>query len=168
MCSCFLYLLYNTIYVVNTIEKCIADVRNWIVWNQLFINNAAARLICRLPKYCHRDITISHVVKDLHWLLMINRVIFKIILLVFKVLHGRAPSYLENPIRVRPEERYHLRNKYQLLVPKTKCKTFGDKAFFKSGPVMWNSGAHKIRQITNIQKFKNEELKILLFGLAYQ
>ena len=35
-------MLYNTIYVVNTIEKCIVDVRNWMVSNQLFINNAGA------------------------------------------------------------------------------------------------------------------------------
>lgn len=80
--------------------------------------NAAARLICPLPKYYH----ISPVLKDLHWLPIKYRVIFKITLLVFKVLHGLAPSYLENLIRVKPEGRYHLRNKDQLLVPKTKCK----------------------------------------------
>ena len=107
-------------------------------------------------------------VKDFHGLLMKNRAIFKIILLVFKVLHGRAPSYLENPIRVKPEGCYHLRNKDRLLVPKTKYKTSGDKAFFKSVPVLWNSLADNIRQLTNIHKFKNEELKTLLFGLAYQ
>ena len=74
---------------------------------------------------------LSHIIK--------YRVIFKITLLVFKVLRGLAPSYLENRIRVKPEGRYHLRNKDQLLVPKTKCKVFGDRAFFKSGPVLWNS-----------------------------
>lgn len=125
--------------------------------------NAAARLICRLPKYYH----ISPVLKDLHWLPIKYRVIFKITLLVFKVPHGLAPSYLEDLIRVKPEGRYHLRNKDQLLVPKTKCKTFGDRAFFKSGPVLWNSLPDNIRQISNIQKFKNE-LKTFLVRLAYQ
>ena len=126
--------------------------------------NAAARLMCRLPKYC----PISPVLKDLHWLPIKYRVIFKITLLVFKVLHEcLAPSFLENLIRVKPEGRYHLRNKDQLLVPKTKCKTFGDRAFFKFGPVLWNSLPNNIRQITNIQKFK-KQLKTLLFRLAYQ
>ena len=125
--------------------------------------NAAARLICHLPKYYH----ISPVLKDLHWLPIKYRVIFKITLLVFKVLHGLAPSYLENLIRVKPEGCYHLRNKDQLLVPKTKCKTFGDRAFFKSGPVLWKSLPDNIRQISNIQKFK-KELKTFLFRLAYQ
>ena len=124
---------------------------------------AAVRLICRLPKYYH----ISPVLKDLHWLPIKYRVIFKITLLVFRVLHGLAPSYLKNLIRVKPEGRYQFRNKNQLLVPKTKCKTFGDRVFFKSGPVVWNSLPHNIRQISNIQKFK-KELKTFLFRLAYQ
>ena len=106
-------------------------------------------------------------VKDLHWLPIKYRVMFKITLLVLKVLHGLAPSYLENLIRVKPEGRYHLRNKDQLLVPKTKYETFGERAFFKSGPVQWNSLPDNIRQITNIQKFK-KELKTFLFRLVYQ
>ena len=90
-----------------------------------------------------------------------------ITLLVFKVLHGLAPSYLENMIRVKPEGLYHLRNKDQFLVPKTKCKVFGDRAFFKSGPVWWNSLPDNTRQMSNIQKFK-KDLKTFLFRLAYQ
>ena len=70
-------------------------------------------------------------VKDLHWLPIKYRVMFKITLLVFKVLHCLTPSYLENLIRVKPEGRYLLRNKDQLLVPKTKRKTFGDRALFQ-------------------------------------
>ena len=92
--------------------------------------NAAAQLICRLPKYCH----ITPVLKDLHWLPIKYRVIFKITLPVFKVVHGLAPSYLETLIRVKPEGHNLLRNKDHLLVPTDKCKTFGDRAFFKSGP----------------------------------
>ena len=56
--------------------------------------NAAARLICCLPKYYH----ISPVLYDLQWLPIKYRVIFKITLPVLKVLHGLAPSYLEDMI----------------------------------------------------------------------
>ena len=114
--------------------------------------NAAARLICRLPKYYH----ISPVLKDLHWLPIKYPVIFKITLLVFKVLHGLAPSYVENLIRVKPKGRYHLRKKDQLLVQ-----------IFKSGPVLWKRLPVNIREISNIQKVK-QELKTFLFRLAYQ
>ena len=109
--------------------------------------NAAAQLICHLPKHYY----VSPVLKDLHWLPMKYRVIFRITLPVFKVLHGLVPSYLENLIRVKPEGRYHLGSKDQLLV---KCKTFGDRAFFTSGPVLWNSCPDNIRQMTNIENFK--------------
>jgi len=50
--------------------------------------NAAARVVCQLPKYCH----ITPVLKHLHWLPVKYRVTFKIVLLVFKVLHGLAPA----------------------------------------------------------------------------
>ena len=122
--------------------------------------NAAAWLICRLPKYYN----ISPVLKYLHWLPIKYRVIFKITLLVFKVLHGLALSYLENLIRVKPEGRYHLRNKDQLLVPKTKCKTFGDRAFFKSGPVLYNSLPDTIRQINTVT-YKNLKKNLKHFYL---
>ena len=49
--------------------------------------NAAARVVYHLAKYNH----ISPVLKELHWLLVKYRVIFKIILLVFNDLHGMAP-----------------------------------------------------------------------------
>ena len=112
--------------------------------------NAAARLVCRLPKYCH----ITPVLKDLHWLPVRYRIIFKIILLVFKTLHGLAPIYLKELIHVKPEGHYRLRKSEQLLVPITKCKTFGDRAFSKSGPVLWNSLPKHLTEITDIENFK--------------
>ena len=54
----------------------------------------------------------------------------------------------------------------QLVVPKTRCKTFGDRAFSKAGPVLWNSLPEKIKKINLKDKFK-KELKTFLFKLAY-
>ena len=48
-------------------------------------------------------------------------------------LRGYAATRLRGYMAT--EGRYHLRNKDQLLVPKTKYKTFGERDFFKSGPV---------------------------------
>ena len=88
--------------------------------------------------------------------------IFKIALLVFKVLHGLAPSYLENLVRVKPEGRYHLRYKDQLLVPNAKHLKTG---LSSHRACTVDSLPDNIRQITNIQKFK-KELKTFLFRLA--
>ena len=98
--------------------------------------NAAAHFVYQLPKFCH----ITPVLKALHWLPVKYRIMFKIILLVFKILHGLAPTYLQDLIKVKPPSRYQLRSddKFFLVVPKTKCKTFGDRAFYKAGPDLWN------------------------------
>ena len=77
-----------------------------------------------------------------------------------------APSYLKELINKKPEGLYHLRNQEQLIVPRTRCKTFGDRAFSKSGPTLWNSLPESIKKITNLEKFK-KELKTFLFKQAY-
>ena len=53
------------------------------------VQNASARLIFSMPRYCH----ITPLLLDLHWLPVNQRIAFKILLLVYKVLHQLAPSY---------------------------------------------------------------------------
>jgi len=52
--------------------------------------NAAARVVTRSRKFDH----VTPVLNELHWLPMVQRVQFKLALIVFKCLHGLAPSYL--------------------------------------------------------------------------
>ena len=54
------------------------------------VQNAAARLIHRAPRFCH----ITPLLVDLHWLDIKSRIDFKIILLTFKAIHGQAPAYI--------------------------------------------------------------------------
>ena len=106
--------------------------------------------------------------KALHWLPVKYRIMFKIILLVFKILHGLAPTYLQDLIKVKPPSRYQLRSddKFFLVVPKTKCKTFGDRAFYKAGPDLWNHLPLSLRNTNDLQKFK-KDLKTHLFRVAF-
>ena len=46
--------------------------------------NAAARLVCRAPRYCR----ITPLLYGLHWLPVRQRISFKILLFVFKAIHG--------------------------------------------------------------------------------
>ena len=48
------------------------------------VQNSAARLVVRARK----QQPISNVIKKLHWLRIESRVIFKVLLLVFKSVHG--------------------------------------------------------------------------------
>ena len=75
---------------------------------------------------------------ELHWLLIKLRTEFKIVLIVFKIFKGLAPSYLSSLITRNPESRYNLRNssdKTLLSYPSFKSKaTLGDRE-----PMLWNN-----------------------------
>ena len=56
------------------------------------VQNAAARLVMDIGKYSH----VTPSLYDLHWLPVHARIHFKILLLTFKVSHGKAPAYLSS------------------------------------------------------------------------
>jgi hypothetical protein len=84
---------------------------------------------------------ITPVLIGLHWLPVQYRVIFKILLLVYKALHANVPPYISDLLTPKHIGCYNsLRSNEQnlLIVPKTMRKTFGDRAFAKAGPFLWN------------------------------
>ena len=109
--------------------------------------NAAARVICFLPKYDH--ITPSLI--KLHWFPVEQR----IALLVFKAVNGLSPVYLTNLIQIQPTRRYNLRSddKELLFLPRSKSKS-GDRAFTIAGPRIWNDIPLEIRLSANLETFK--------------
>ena len=128
--------------------------------------NASARLVYRVPKYCH----ITPLLRELHWLPVHLRVDFKILLVTFKVLHGIAPSYLKDLVSVLPDSQYQLRrNNNGILLERpwlrTK-KTMGDCAFSIAAAFLWNSLPLRIRQETSIDSFKRS-VKTYLFKKAF-
>ena len=54
------------------------------------IQNPAARMLTRSPRRNH----ITPVLRELHWLRISDRIIFKILILTHKAFHGVAPGYL--------------------------------------------------------------------------
>lgn len=52
------------------------------------------------------------------------------------------------------------------MVPRTNFKTFGDRAFARSGPFLWNELPLEIRNSPSVTIFKSK-LKTHLFKLAY-
>jgi len=61
-----------------------------------FVLNAAPRLVFRLRRYDH----VTDALATLHWLRLPPRVDFKVAVMAFRVLHGLAPSYLNQLVRV--------------------------------------------------------------------
>ncbi len=125
--------------------------------------NTAARIVSLRRKYEH----ITPVLYDLHWLPVKQRIMFKILLFIFKCVHGTAPSYLCNIIQIRHCEQYLLRStgKVELDYDSTTTK-YGDRTFSVYGPILWNALPSEIRLLVNFNTFKNR-IKSHLFTEAY-
>ena len=78
------------------------------------VQNAAARLIFEESKYCH----VTPLLKSLHWLPVKYRIIFKVLLITFKAIHGLAPVYISELISIRDVSlsRYCLRSTNSLML----------------------------------------------------
>ena len=112
---------------------------------------------------------ITPVLRELHWLPVKYRINFKILLLIFKALHGIAPSYISDLIKVKHNTRYSLRSNEGvcLMHPKGRMKkSFEDRSFSVAAPTLWNNLPASLRSMSSISSFKSQ-LKTHLFRLAF-
>eukprot|EP00057_Strongylocentrotus_purpuratus_P008930 XP_011663404.1 PREDICTED: muscarinic acetylcholine receptor M3-like [Strongylocentrotus purpuratus] len=123
------------------------------------IQNTAARLVTRTKKSEH----ITPIIQSLHWLPIQERIVFKILLLVYKAIHNQAPSYLQNIISLRSSLassasrrlRSHATAHLQLLPgPRTKTR-YGDRSFTVIAPKLWNNLPIYIREAPTLESFKS-------------
>ena len=106
------------------------------------------------------------VLQDLHWLPIKFHIDFKILLLTFKCLNGRAPLYL---IMVNSNTKYNLRSSVAPTLNTAKVRTLvtlGGRAFQSAAPKLGSNLPANIRQIESLDNFKTH-LKTHLFKLAY-
>ena len=124
------------------------------------VQNTAARLVFNLRKYDR----ITPALVTLHWLQVKYRIEFKTLLIVFKGLHDKAPTYIQEMITPSKSKRYSIRSNEErvLKVPKFKHDTFGKLAFAVYGPLAWNCLPKEIRLCDEIEAFKRN-LKHNLF-----
>ena len=128
------------------------------------VQNAAARLISGTKKYA----SITPILIKLHWLPVIARIEYKILLTVFKSLNNLAPEYISELLnQYNPPRALRSANKNLLIVPKTLNKTYGDRAFYAAAPKLWNNLPQVIRDCNSITSFKSN-LKIYLFRKHYK
>ena len=91
---------------------------------------------------------------------------FKILLLVYKCLNDLAPTYLSELLSYTNGPRL-LRSSSQnfLAVPRTRLKTYGDRAFSTAAPRLWNQLPPELRSVTSVDQFRSQ-LKTYLFKLV--
>ena len=125
--------------------------------------NLAARVVSRTRKREH----ITPVLIQLHCLPVAERIKFKVLLQVYRVLNGMAPTYLSDLIqRYEPGRSLRSKDTNTLHVPRTK-HSWGDRAFSKTAPMLWNTLPLNIRTASSLVSFKSK-LKTYLFNVVYK
>ena len=123
------------------------------------LQNFAARLVFRCSRYSEA----MPLLRALHWLPVECRVLFKICLLAFRSLHGTAPTYLCSLlVPYKPPRSLRSSIAPTFVVPKTRTKTYGDRAFSVAAPRAWNSLPASIRQLPQEKLFR-KALKTHIF-----
>uniref|UniRef100_A0A8C7X0A1 Reverse transcriptase domain-containing protein n=1 Tax=Oryzias sinensis TaxID=183150 RepID=A0A8C7X0A1_9TELE len=127
------------------------------------VQNAAAHLMVGARK---RDHT-TPILASLHWLPVHFRIHFKILLLVFKSLHGLAPLYLSELLTPYSPARC-LRSADQMLleVPRSGRKLRGDRAFAVAAFFFFFFFFFAIREALSLSIFKTR-LKPHFYALAF-
>ena len=78
---------------------------------------------------------------------MEHRIVFKILLLIFKSLNNLAPSYISDLLTPYiPSRSLRSSNQCLLVVPKSIQKSYGDRAFAVVAPRLWNALPSHMRQ----------------------
>uniref|UniRef100_A0A8P4G516 Reverse transcriptase domain-containing protein n=1 Tax=Dicentrarchus labrax TaxID=13489 RepID=A0A8P4G516_DICLA len=129
-----------------------------------YIHNSAARMLTHTRTRDH----ITPILQNLHWLPVPQRIQFKILLLTHKALHNQAPSYLTDLLHRHNPSRSLRSSEANLLTPppRTKHRTWGDRAFSVAAPSLWNSLPKHIRYCTDLPTFKSLT-KTHLFKIAF-
>ena len=115
------------------------------------VQNAAARLINKLPKHS----SVTKAIEDLHWLRVKERCVYKILLIVYKHFSCTSPSFLSNFLETSNSETRKLKLTYYNT-------NHGRRAFSYTAPRMWNKLPEHMRTEESIVTFK-KNLKTYLF-----
>ena len=129
------------------------------------VQNVAARLIRALGPRDH----VTSTMRDLHWLPLEQRIIYKLCSLMHLVNTGHSPQYLQELVTLTSDipSRSRLRSagnrRYE--TPATRLK-IGERCFSFAGPAAWNSLPAALHDIRDHRVFKRY-LKTELFNRVY-
>ena len=118
------------------------------------MQNTAAKLVLNRRK--RESATLA--LKELHWLDVDSRIIFKVLLMVFKMLRGYCPNYglVYKGFNGRCDD--------FLMLETPNFKTvYGKRVFAYHSSRLWNALPVVVRSEENVEKFK-KLIKTILFG----
>ena len=127
------------IFIISKLDYCnslLYGCRKTQLKKLQYVQYTAARIVTQTRKFDH----ITPVLLDLHWLPVSYRIVFKILLLVFKSLNNLSPSYLVDRLSNQSHSRV-LRSASKKLLdqPRSITNTYRDKVFSECAPKLRNS-----------------------------
>ena len=127
------------------------------------VHDIAARIVARCPKFTN----ITPVLYELYWLPIYKRIVFKLLLLVYRSVNQLGPTCLICEF-IKPYEEVQMRDglcstpQHLLHIPRSGSVSFGDQSFRVAGQTEWNALPLDINQANPIETFKSR-LKTHLF-----
>ena len=122
------------------------------------IQNSAARLLSNTRISQH----VTPILKELHWLPVLARIEYKILLVTFKIVRDLSPAYLrECMLDYRPSRSLRSVSQCLLVEPRVKSR-IGKQRLGFAGPYLFNRLPLELRLSDSIAAFK-QRLKTHLF-----
>ena len=148
--------------VTSRLDFCnglLIGVPNTLLTRLQVAQNSAARLVAGVRKREH----ITPILRSLHWLPIQQRILYKVLLMTYKVVNNLSPpEYLVSLLQpYTPARSLRSEQKDLLKVPSVKRKA-GERSFHYTAPFMWNSIDLAIRSSATVDAFKRN-LKTFLF-----
>ena len=116
------------------------------------LQNWAARIIYRLD----RRHDAMPLMRSLHWLPVKQRILYKILLFVYKSFHDEVPEYIKGTLQVYHPVRQNLRSSkdpFQLCYPVSRGRA-GDRTFTIAAAKEWNKLPILVKSATSSDRFK--------------
>ena len=151
--------------VISKLDYCnslLSGIPKYLVKKLQRVQNYAARLV----KKSGRRGSITRQLKDLHWLPVLERIQFKVLLVVYKSLNGLAPMYLRNLLDYYNPGRTLRSSNRHLLIERRFSSKFGSRSFTCIAPRMWNKLPLDIRNAESVPLFKTK-LKTYFFNKVF-
>ena len=127
------------------------------------LQNSCARLLTDTARYEH----ITPVLKDLHWLPVRMRILFKIFVLIFKFMSNLTPSYINDLLSMHePTRALRHHDNVLLSVPLTQSNYLFTTCFSFYAPRLFNNLPLFIRSAPSLEVFK-KNLKTYLFSIYF-
>jgi len=110
---------------------------------------------------------LTPLLRDLHWLKVLERIQFWLCVLVYRCLNGTAPPYLAKTLHLSADEGSRQRlwsaATSTLIVLSTRLVTLRDRAFPVAAAHAWNGLSSSVRAASSLQLFC-QELNTALFS----